>query len=303
MFHRITLLPLLLLLPLLHLTAAGAETSHMLRVDTVARGVRLSLIVPRSVYPREVLTRVTVRVQNISRQRLGILPGFTDRNCAIDNPQVQSLTPGGILRYPPAVRTINPGPVQPCVGGGAFGLSSYAPLAPGASREGSLLVVLGASRLRATVALAPVGRNNQALGRPFTVVGPTVQVRLVQAARPRIVPCSTTYTCLRVLPPTAAHVSGPLYYAYSARCMDAKGNVAYQQDARFETTGNRIIDLCNSSVRELHLVAGWLDQPVGRLDRVYAPGAARGARSLAPRTAAEAARSHVTDRGTGTLPR
>lgn len=120
--------------------------------------------------------------------------------------------------------------------------------------------------------------------------------------KPRIVACSTTYTCLRVLPSTALHVSGPLYYAYSARCVDAKGNVAYQQDARFETTGNRIIHLCNSSLRELHLVAGWLAQPVGRLDRVFGPGAARGARSLTPRTAAEAARSRVTDQGTGTIP-
>jgi hypothetical protein len=252
--------------------SARAEWSHAVGVDTVAHGVKLSLIVPGSVYPRGALTRVTVRMQNLSRQRLGILPGFTDRNCAIDNPQVQSLTPGGSVRYPPAVGSINPGPLPPCVGGGSFGLSSYAPLAPGASRHGNLLVILGASRLRATVALAPLGRNNRVVGRPFTVVGRTVQVRLVPAPRARIAPCSAAYTCLRVLPPPGAHVSGPLYYAYSARCEDAKGKVAYQQNARLETTGNRILHLCNSQLIELHLVAGWLNQPVGRLNRVFAPG-------------------------------
>lgn len=289
-----------ILLILLAAAPIYSGPSHALRVDTVAHGVKLSLIVPGSVYPRGVLTRVTVRIQNLSHQRLGILPGFTDRNCAIDNPQVQALTPRGTARYPPAVRTINPGPVPPCVGG-AFGLSSYAPLEQGASREGTVPVILGASLLRVTVALAPLGRNDRVTGHPFTVVGRTLQVRLVQAPRARIVPCGASYSCLRVLPPPGAQVSGPLYYAYSARCEDAKGNVAYQQDARLETTGNRIIHFCNSQLREVHLVAGWLNQPVGRLDRVFAPGGGSTERCWSLCTAPQAAHSPVTDRGTRTL--
>ena len=267
MFHRITLLPLLLLLSLLPRASARAETNHTLRVDTVAHAVRLSLTVPRSVYRRGVITRVAVRVQNLSRQTLTVAAGCAFR---FDNPQVESLTPGGVTRYPPAVRSITPNPSPPCTAGGAIGSGT---LKSGASSQWTVLAVLGASRLRARVALAPLEPNDR-VGRSFTVVGRTVQVRLVEAPRTQIVRCSASYACLHVAPPAGARVTGPLYYAYSAECEDAKGNVAYGQQLLLTPTTSTTLHIgCGAPLVELHLVAGWLNQPVGRLDRVFTPGA------------------------------
>lgn len=271
MLYRITLLPLLLMLPLLAATPAHAESGHALRVDTVVRGVRLSLIVPRSAYPRGVLTRVTVRVQNISRQRLTVLPGCANE---LDNPKVESLTTNGTVRYPPAVPAIKGGPLlPPCTGGGSMAPGT---LAPGASEQASVLVILGTGRLRAVVTLAPLGANNR-LGRPFNVVGRALQVRLVQAPRTRVVRCSATYSCLQILPPPGARISGPLYFAYSSRCEDARGNVAYAQGPLVEPTASTTLHIgCGGHLAELHVVAGWLNQPVGRLDK-FAPAQSGGA--------------------------
>lgn len=259
MFHRITFLLLLRLLPLLSVAPAGAETGHTLRVDTMSHAVRLSLTVPRSIYPRGGITRVTVRVENLSRQPLIVTPG-----CAFqfDNPQIESLTPSGVIRYPPAVRSATANPSPPCTGGAV----RSGVLRSGAYSQWSVLALLGASRLRATVALAPLEPNNR-VGRSFTVVGRTVPVRLLGMPGTRIVRCSNSYSCLHVLPPPGARVTGPLYYAYSAKCEDANGNVAYGQQLLLTPTTRTTLHIgCGAPLVELHLVAGWLNQPVGRID-------------------------------------
>ena len=70
-------------------------------------------------------------------------------------------------------------------------------------------------------------------------------------------------------------MTGPLYYAYSAKCKDAHGNVAYSLPSVLVPTTSTTLHIgCGAPLVELHLVAGWLNQPVGRLDRVFPPGAA-----------------------------
>jgi hypothetical protein len=102
------------------------------------------------------------------------------------------------------------------------------------------------------------------------------QVRLVEAPRTQIVRCSASYACLHVVPPAGARVTGPLYYAYSAKCEDAKGNVAYGQQLLLTATTSITLHIgCGAPLVELHLVAGWLNQPVARLDRAFLPGAGR----------------------------
>lgn len=269
MLYRIALLSALVTTLLcLAPQSARAQPAPPLQVDTVAHGVVLSLFVPRAVYARDTLARVTVRVRNVSRGPLAIVPGFTDARCALDNPRVQSLTPAGVVRYPPAVPAV-PGEIQqPCVGGGGsggFGARSLLP--PGGAAEGQMLVILSAARVRAVVTLAAPGRLPRTYGPAFTVVGRALALRLTSGPAARIVPCAAVNGCFRVLPPAGARVYGPLYYTYASQCRDARGNLAYGQDARLTPTGNTMLHLgCGAPLAELHVVAGWPGWPVARLD-------------------------------------
>lgn len=272
MLHRITLMPLLLMLPFVMPTRAVVASSgadRALRVDTVSRGIEVSLMMPHSVYPSGALTRATVRVRNLSGRIVTVLPGYTDRNCAVDNPQVQSLTFGGVVAYPPAMRAIDPGLVPPCTGGGSTPLSEvgrYAPLRPGAAVQVNSLIIVRGPTVRVLASVAPLVSGNLP-GPAFTVVGRTTRLRLVQAAGPRIESCSARYDCLRVVPPAGARVASSLYYAYAVRCQDAKGTVAYAQVGRLEQTSGRVLHIgCGARPVELHVVAGWLDQPVATMN-------------------------------------
>ena len=67
-----------------------------IHISGISHGMRLSLSVPRSTYPKGALILATVRVTNVS-QRLITSPGIS---CTQSNPEVEDLDRTGKILYP-----------------------------------------------------------------------------------------------------------------------------------------------------------------------------------------------------------
>lgn len=158
------------------------------------RGIRLSLVLPRSTYPANALVRVSVEARNVSSR-----PRLIYGTCA--GPLSASVVDGrGNVVYSSA------GDGQP-----RCGPTNLVTLAPRGKIREHVYVVLRGDRVRATVNLAG-----------HTVHGPATFVRLTRSRGPRIVIRSRPYLHAEVRGPVRQRPT-PLLYVESSACPSGSG--------------------------------------------------------------------------------
>jgi hypothetical protein len=145
-------------------------------------GMRLSLTVPRRIYPRNALARVTIRVQNVSTHVVTYLsPG--DGLPGVSAPQVQALDRLGRVVFPPVQNE------APAIPGPA---SFWVLLHPGGSRTFYDLVIVRGARLRATLQFTPRAQPFDGVQYPQNLLATrAVTVGLTRADPPAITVRST----------------------------------------------------------------------------------------------------------------
>lgn len=217
-------------------------------VTTISHGVKLSLIVPGSVYPQNALVPVTLVLRNVSKRT--ILPSRgNDLICGTRAPWAQVVTPGGNVLYPPAM---------PAGGGPSCGAWPMGPqLSPGHLVRRQFLVVLRSNRIRGVVSLpGPYGEDIRVQTAP-------VQVRLIRDTPPRVrlVRSPGVYADIR---PGSPSWSGPLRYVYYWAC-GADGGLQEGLDQWMTVRATRFEPGCTHPY-QWDLVAGWLGHPVATID-------------------------------------
>jgi hypothetical protein len=143
---------------------------HVVRAS--AYGFQLTLNVPKQMYPRNALVRLSVRLSNISAE-----PVMVETSCKSDNPSVEVVRPDGTIALPPVI------PFPPL-----DDVSCALPplqLQRGESQTSTIYAVLRARHIRAVVALGLPGTPAKP-GREVSLRTPSVSVRLTQAPAPSL---------------------------------------------------------------------------------------------------------------------
>lgn len=102
--ERLSLLPLLTVVPFFPIKHAYATTNSSITVSTTAHGIRLTLSVPRRSYPRNALIRVGLRLTNLSHRNMP-LPHLDGSEGPCTNTLKEVFNDKGIVLYPPAIQT------------------------------------------------------------------------------------------------------------------------------------------------------------------------------------------------------
>lgn len=274
--HRLTLFPLLIVLPFLTTTPAQGQGagSSPLTVSARSHGVLLMLMVPGRVYPRHALVQVTVIVKNLSRVPISG-PEHVGMNT---DPEVEVLDSQNRVLYPPPFPTP------------AFPTSFKHPVPP-STAPGEVLVehpfvVLHGDRLHAVLAFQSIlgaGGPPQRL----TVRTPVVHLTLVSAPRPTV----TLHGRPRmsaVLQPATRHQRGALYHVGWFSCRLGNGQARYGGSGFYEDfptpgpgppllvgylylwvpTSSKVLRPGCGAPLEWHVVAGWVNQSVVTIDYV-----------------------------------
>jgi len=233
--------------------ASPAPVPFSGRVDTITHGIKLSLILPKRVYVQDMLTKVTVRVQNVSRHPVRMYRYA----CPNGGLFVEVRDDAGRYLYPPAVA--GP-PVIHC----PKPLVTLT-LQPRQVLKRQVFVILRGSHLNAVV-MRPLN------GTKFP-------------GQPLIVPLNPGQ-----IPQVALHTSPDLYATIRGSTPQQQGPLLYQE-AQFcwadanKSAGSGTATLnwgktypnrdgsyhfapdCDVHV-EWHVVAGWMNQPVATIDYV-----------------------------------
>lgn len=248
---------------------AGLVTS------TTAHGVRLTLRMPRKVYPWRAIAQLTVRVDNISPVTVRILPATRCSPTAVPgtNPRIVVWTATGHPVFPPALQSlVPPQPCQPIVGGTgppAGRANGGATLAPGAHLIRHFYAILRGPLVRANVAIDLQSASGQSTpGYPeglYSIFTPFAHLRFARltAQRLQLVPCGTTTSCLRLTIPSGAHVQGPMLVASVAERVSPGGTTQVcPQRVTLEPWSGRTIRPGCSQPTLWRVVAGYLNEPV-----------------------------------------
>jgi hypothetical protein len=228
------------------------------------------LIVPRRVYPHDALVQATVVVKNLSHEQIT----GPWRTGGIEEPQVQVLDADNHVRYPP------PFPLPVFNGGFKVGLPQG--IFPGAVVSDQEFFALRGNRIRAVLHF----RTQQMTGGgELTVRTPVIRLSLTSAPAPTI--------ALRRSPPVSAVVHpassqqrGDLYHVGWYACRLANGQIQFGGSGFYEgppgpdgippylvgylylwvpSSGRGLQPGCSSPM-EWHVVAGWPNQPVVRIN-------------------------------------
>jgi hypothetical protein len=249
---RLSWIALLLLPPLLLSRPATAAHSGSLSATTKSLGAALTLTVPNRIYPRNALMRVTVSLRNISSHP--IMFGAPCQPALQANVEDRS----GYVEYPPPLpRSFPPHNCPPPP------LHPHVPvLRPREARFGKFYVVLRAAHLRAQ---AVVGQFNSEI---FT---PVLTVRLAPAPPPRLTLLNRTHWAVRY---DGRSIPGQrLMYAASFSCTTSPTGVVYVGGITvWSASKSKRIQPAEAkqckALRELHLMAGYLNHPAAELDYV-----------------------------------
>jgi len=221
-----------------------ATTSGSTVVTTIARGIRLTLVVPRRVYPKNALVRFSVHVQNVSRH--SVLT-FIGDGCTQTNPFLEVVDSAGDVtsQFPQNMM------VHPCPIGAGY------PLPPGASRIEKVLVVLNGVAVRAVLDVGrfltksevtpPASVGISATGPAPPIVHQSAHGRVITIERP-------------------ADAAGPLYLLDSTLCGPSSGTASLSAHEIWTAVqGNRIASGCLGA-QEWSGFAGYLNFPVVTID-------------------------------------
>jgi hypothetical protein len=200
---QLLFLPLLLVTPILTMERADARTAAATTVSTISRGVKLSVTVPRRVYPNNALIIVELSIRNVSRH-----PVLMSGNNA---PTVLAQTPGGVTLFDASYPIPNQRlPSTPYI--------SPWPLYPGKVWKVREFVVVRGPYLQPVVNLV-VGPS----GPEVTVRGRRLHLRLFRAASPTVTIIQSPSPHVRVTPTMGAR--GTPYVTFGGRWgpIDASG--------------------------------------------------------------------------------
>ncbi len=250
MIRRLTVFAAMLLAAL-STTSAAAHPVQKTVISIVSHGVKLTLVVPRRVYPENALVRVTVTLRNMSRQDVQILG--QGMNCCFP------YTLGAVVRdtsdqivYPGdrTEQTLGP-PLSPLT------------VAPRHSMSQRVFLVLRAGRVQG------VGQVQEG-SELFTVQTPVVTVRLVTERAPRVILHAPVADQLMatIRPPT--HMKGYLYYLGSYLCGKTylPAGLPYSEPFDLSLHSKLTADCSYSAmpVTSWYVLAGWLNHPVVAID-------------------------------------
>lgn len=237
---------------------ADAHRGLAERSSVTSHGVRLSLSVPRSTYPRNALVQVDIAVRNVSNKTV-----LVPTSCTGDNPAAQVLRRDGMVTYPPAL------PLMPGTEPSCQMLSPPVPLRPGRTITGKHYVVLRGNSLRAVVNfdLLP-GVTSQSNAAVVRVTTPSVRVRLIHRPAPHIKLTGAPALHAYVTGASASN-QGPLLYMDWYRCQNIQATTIGGHVATWTPDPQTpvLVPGCDEPV-EWHAAAGWLGQPVAYLNYV-----------------------------------
>ncbi len=232
-------------------TSAAVPPVQKTVISTVSHGVKLTLMVPRRVYPRNALVRVVVTMRNLSQQDVQIL-GQGSYCCF-------PYTLGAVVRDR-SDQIVYPGDrSEPTPGPPLFPLT----VAPRHSMSQRVFLVLRAGRVQGVVQV-------QKGSDYFTVQTPVVTVRLVTERAPQVILHAAVADQLTatIRPPT--HMKGYLYYLGSFVCGKSYLPAGLPFVEPFELSlHSRLTADCSYAgmpVSSWYVLAGWLNHPVVAID-------------------------------------
>jgi len=242
--RRSVILPLLFVapfLPVAHVAAATPGTT----VSTTAHGIRLTLVVPSRIFPRNALARFTVRIHNVSHHTVLTLLG---PQCLDNSPSIEVLDDRGNVtsQFPPKAD------MPPCP------IPHGEPLRRGQSVTQQVLAIVNGTSVRAVL---PVGRRRlvQQVVTPQVAVGVTESVPQTVAIHQ-----SNGNPFAVVARPATAH--GPLYVKDSTYCGAATGFASLSANLIWHhVKGDRVYSGC-AGPQHWHGFAGYLNFPVVSID-------------------------------------
>lgn len=237
-------LSLAMLLPRAALESARAASGSGIRVDTISHNVRLSLIVPKQVYPQNALVRVTVQVQNLSNHSMD-LGATSGRYCPTTSPGVQVIDKIGTIVYPPEVSNYSICTPHP----------SSAILRPKRVIQRRLLVILRAPYLQAVVT---IGKGIESAILPL---------RLVPGIPPSSIVSNEPSPHIDIHPSPGDR--GRLHYFQVTECRTAQSD-SVKGSLHWRTSGGarhvvRLHPDCLPAT-SWHVVAGYVNQPVATIE-------------------------------------
>jgi hypothetical protein len=225
--------------------AAFLSPSH--GVSVVAHGLKLSLAVSKSTYPRGALIRVAITLQNVARHSIAV--GTTwGPECNRWGPGVQVVEAGGQIVYPPATEWLL----------GSCGKELFPlPLRSGGTVHRTTLAILRAADIQAVAML----------GTDTLVATPRLHLHLISGPSPQLT-LTTQPARITVVP--GIGWGDRFYYLYSISCPVTAGETTLTGWAtwtRGATGGDGVFRRsaeCSSPV-QWRFVGGWLDHPVAAL--------------------------------------
>jgi len=252
MIGRLTVFAAMLLTAV---STTSAPPVHKTVISTVSHGVKLTLMVPRRVYPQNALVRVVVTLRNLSQQDVQILG--QGMNCCfpytlgavVRNMSDQIVYPGDRTE-----QTLGP-PLSPLT------------VAPRHSMSQRVFLVLRAGRVQG------VGQVQEG-SELFTVQTPVVTVRLVTERAPRVIlhAAVADQVTATIRPPT--QMKGYLYYLGSFLCGKSYLPAGLPYAGEFQLSlHSKLTADCSytgTPVSSWYALAGWLNHPVVTIDYTQA---------------------------------
>jgi hypothetical protein len=238
---RFSVLLVLLLAPLLPRGLVYATTGSATVMTTTAHGIKLTMVVPRRIYHKNALVRLSVYIQNVSRH--SVLTSIGPQ-CIGNNPFIEVWVAVD-LQIPPHMIT------PPCP------VPAGQPLAAGKSVTQHVIFVLNGAVIQGVL---NIGRS---LAKQIAT--PKVVVRVSDAApAPLVVHKLQGGTVLVIQRPSGA--PGPLYVLETTYCGTAGGIATLHGEVHWlPVHGNRISSGCTGP-QQWHGYAGYLNYPVVTID-------------------------------------
>ncbi len=237
-------------------TSAATPPVQKTVISTVSHGVKLTLMVPRRVYPENALVRVVVTLRNLSQQDVQI-SGQGMFCCGQYSLGAVVRDTSGQILYASDRRETPLGP----------GLSPLT-VAPRHSMSQRVFLVLRADRVQGVVQV-------QKGSDYFTVQTPVVTVRLVTERAPRVIlhAAVADQVTATIRPPT--HMKGYLYYLGSYLCgkSDLPAGLPSSAEPFQLSLHSKLTADCSYStmpVSSWYALAGWLNHPVVAIDYTQA---------------------------------